>query len=205
MTCGHCFVVVDYPQSAEGTTAPCPHCGKQISLYHSRPPNRSEGKIKPKHPVSQDLKASNFSPIKNVNYYERLRQFHMPPRPDFSDSPWLKPPPSFPAIKNSNQLKVSGGLEQRTEQNDNSKAGLPIEYIGGISAMLFVGGIVATVYYFLFYPVANPGEEYVNLERLNNRQDGIIIGVGACVVGLIIFLVCMFLSVLNYAARDNKK
>jgi len=72
-----------------------------------------------------------------------------------------------------------------------------LENVAGVGGLLFFGGIACTVYFFQFYSTANPGSDYVNLERLNTRQDGIIIGVGACLVGLIVFLVCVFSMALN--------
>lgn len=110
-------------------------------------------------------------------------------------------------LATQNQLQVydAPDLKQQTALRQNKTDIAVCEFIGSIGGLLFLGGIAATVYYFHFYSVANPGTDYVNLERLNTRQDGIIIGVGACLVGLAVFVVCMFLLGMQYAARDGQK
>ena len=89
---------------------------------------------------------------------------------------------------------LSGG-----SQPANNEA---LDTIGGIALLLFIGGIVCIIYFFYFYATANPGAEYVNLERLNTRQDGIIIGVGASVVGVFMFIILLFLAAGN---QNNSK
>ena len=88
---------------------------------------------------------------------------------------------------------ISGG-----SQPANNEA---LDTIGGIGLLLFVGGIVCTIYFFHFYATANPGADYVNLERLNTRQDGIIVGVAACLIGFLTFIFCMFM----YAGQKPTK
>lgn len=79
------------------------------------------------------------------------------------------------------------------------------ETIGLVGGLVFVGGIICVAYYFHFYPTSNLDSQYVSLERLNTRQDGIIIGVAACIIGFLTLAICIFLHAITVASQKPPK
>jgi hypothetical protein len=151
----------------------------------------------------------NQSPTSNRRFDNgRAQQFPLPERKKFTDSPWLNLPertsdqiiPETPGrtsteieLRQKPLQKCSPQQQNQPNETDNGF----VDTITGLGILLFLGGIGAAIYYFLFYPVANPGSEYVNLERLSNRNNGVIIGALACFVGFVLTIFGIVVGVAN--------
>ena len=90
------------------------------------------------------------------------------------------------------------------QQPSGSRPEALFKAIGLIAFLVFLGGIIGTAYYFLFYTTNLPGSEYVNLERLDTRRDGIIICLAASGVGFFASLIWMFLYAISAAGQNPK-
>ena len=78
---------------------------------------------------------------------------------------------------------------------------VPSDAEGSIAAMivaaivLFLGGIALTIYFFFFFGTNVPGEQVFNIGLLNERECGVIIGVGACIAACLVGVFSLIIGV----------
>jgi hypothetical protein len=87
-------------------------------------------------------------------------------------------------IENMKQSATKAKIQQPTTSATKSKSSDICYEICNWLGVVGLAGIIACVYYFLIYSTASPEDaSVVNLERLNTRQGGIIIGAVAAILG----------------------
>jgi len=91
-----------------------------------------------------------------------------------------------------NPPKQQSGINSKEDEN----AGTIFMLIFWAVVVLLLGGIVSVIYFFCFFGTTQ-GDQVYNIGLLNERECGVLIGIGACITGALLGVWFCIIAVAN--------